>query len=111
MARHGQVVRHVHGPTTVILIDVLIYHVMLASRSAIILVNLCVRCPLAVNVQRLQHVLHVLELLGFQRFAYAVDHVVISLLLLLLHLRKLLKVLLPTTRASPERYHHQSMSS
>ena len=51
----------------------------------VVLVNLGVCSALTVDVQRLQHVLHVLELFSLQRCVYTIDHVVVSLLLLLFH--------------------------
>lgn len=68
-----------------------------ASATRIILLNFRVGCPLSVNVQRLKHVLHVLELFCLQSRVNTIDHVVVRLLLLLLHLRELLKVLLPNS--------------
>ena len=38
------------------------------------------------NVERLEHVLHVFEFFGFQGCVDAVDHVIVRLLFLLLHL-------------------------
>ena len=60
---------------------------------AVILVDLRICGSLSVDIERLQHVLHVLELFCFQRGVDPVDHVVVSLLLLLFHLRELLEVL------------------
>ena len=48
------------------------------------------------DVKRLKHVLHVFEFFCLQGSVDPVDHVIVRLLLLLLHLRELLKVLLPT---------------
>ena len=59
----------------------------------VVLVDLRICSSLPVDIQRLQHVLHVLELFCFQCGVDPVDHVVVSLLLLLFHLRELLEVL------------------
>ena len=66
-----------------------------ASATRIILVNFRVGCPFSVNVQRLKHILHVLEFFCLQSRVNPINHVVVRLLLLLFHLRELLKVLLP----------------
>ena len=66
-----------------------------ASATRIVLVNFRVGCPLSVNVKRLEHILHVFELLRFQSRVNPINHIVVRLLLLLLHLGELLKVLLP----------------
>ena len=48
----------------------------------------------AYNIEWLEHVLHVFEFFGFKSCVNAIDHIVVCLLLLLLHLGELLKVLL-----------------
>ena len=68
---------------------------MLAACTRIVLVNFCVGGPFSVYVQWLEHVLHVLEFLRLQSCVNPIYHIVVRLLLLLLHLRELLKVFLP----------------
>ena len=60
----------------------------------IILINFGVCGSLTVNIQRLKHVLHVFELFSFQGCVNPVDHIVVSLLLLLFHFGELLEMLL-----------------
>ena len=59
----------------------------------IVLIDLGVCGSLTVDIQWLQHILHVLELLGFQGCVDPVDHIVVGLLLLLFHFGELLKML------------------
>ena len=68
-----------------------------ASATRIILFNFRVGCPFSVNVQRFKHILHVLELFRLQSRVNTINHVVVRLLLLLLHLRVFLKLLLPNS--------------
>ena len=81
--------------TTRTIVAVRVHHHVLTTGSWVILFDFGIGCPLSVNIQRIEHIFHLFELFGFQSRIDPIYHVIVRLLLLLFHFRKLLEMLLP----------------
>ena len=73
-------------------VPVVVMAVLIAPLIWVVLVNFRVGGPFSIDIQRFQHVLHVLELFCLKCRVYTIDDVVVCLLLLLFHFWKFLEM-------------------